>query len=295
MRPETPLARRRGRTLADVLLRLLVAAGLGLDAAVHAATADLYDGIGHLLSQGDLFRIEAGLACLVALFVLSTRSRAALVAAAVVSLSAAAALFASRYVDLGSLGPIPNMYEPAWDPQKSLALAGEIPAALASLAWLGLVRRGGPERKERRMRLTRSTALAGIGIAGALIAAGIAGGVEASTAASPARRPHANDAKVHQVNDVKVQHVTIVGNDQLRFVPSTVHLHAGKVRITLKDSGAYPHNLVIPALKFTSQSVTGDPGGTVVAFTVDFPHKGRYRFYCAYHQSAGMVGTFIVS
>jgi plastocyanin len=90
-------------------------------------------------------------------------------------------------------------------------------------------------------------------------------------------------------------HVTIVGNDRLRFVPSVVRVHVGKVRITLRDSGAYPHNIVIPALKVTTPSVTGDPGGTVTTVTVDFRHKGRYRFYCQYHQSAGMVGTFVVS
>lgn len=93
----------------------------------------------------------------------------------------------------------------------------------------------------------------------------------------------------------KVQSVTIVGNSRLRFSPSVVHVHVGKVRVTLKDSGAYPHNIVIPKLKVDSPSVTGDPGGTEVTFTVDFRHPGRYAFHCEYHASAGMVGTFVVS
>lgn len=285
MRRDVPAGHRRC-ALADLVLRLVAAAGLALDAGVHASSADLYDGVGHLLSEGDLFRVEAAIACLVALFVLTTYSRVAFAAAAVVGLSAAAALLASRAVDLGPVGPFPNLYEPAWDAQKSFALAGEIPAALASLAWLGRSRSGRPERKEGRMRLSRSTTLLGMGIAGVLVAAGVATGV-ASGGASPTHRLEKKRAPV--------QHVTIVGNDHLRFVPSAVHLHPGSVRITLKDTGAYPHNIVIPALRFTSQSVTGDPGGTVASFTVDFAHKGRYRFFCAYHQSAGMVGTFVVS
>lgn len=91
------------------------------------------------------------------------------------------------------------------------------------------------------------------------------------------------------------QRITITGNDHLRFSPSVVRVHTGYVRITLVDSGAYPHNIVIPGFSFTSASVTGDPGGTKTAFTIEFRHPGRYRFYCAYHRSAGMTGVFVVS
>ncbi len=91
------------------------------------------------------------------------------------------------------------------------------------------------------------------------------------------------------------QRVTIEGSNSLRFVPMTVHVRTGAVRITLKDMGAYPHNVVIPGLHVTSPTVTGDPGGTVARFTVTFPHPGRYPFHCQYHQSAGMTGMFVVS
>jgi plastocyanin len=74
-----------------------------------------------------------------------------------------------------------------------------------------------------------------------------------------------------------------------------VRLHTGKVQITLMDMGAYPHNIVIPSLKVTSATVTGDPGGSEVTFAVTFPRPGTYSFYCQYHQSAGMSGTFVVS
>lgn len=52
------------------LARLLAAAGLAVDAYVHAKLADRYDPISASISQGDLFRIEAGLAALAALLVL---------------------------------------------------------------------------------------------------------------------------------------------------------------------------------------------------------------------------------
>jgi plastocyanin len=91
------------------------------------------------------------------------------------------------------------------------------------------------------------------------------------------------------------QQVTISGNSSLRFAPMTVHVHPGTVRITLKDIGAYPHNLVIPGLHATSPTVTGDPGAATARFTVTFPRAGRYPFHCQYHQSAGMTGVFVVS
>lgn len=91
------------------------------------------------------------------------------------------------------------------------------------------------------------------------------------------------------------QRVTISGTSGLRFQPMTVAVHAGAVRVTLRDMGAYPHDIVIPALGVTSATVTGEPGSGSVSFTVRFPRPGRYRFHCQYHASAGMVGVFVVS
>ena len=90
-------------------------------------------------------------------------------------------------------------------------------------------------------------------------------------------------------------HVTIVGDNALRFAPAVVRVRSRSVRVTFKDTGAYPHNIVVPARHFTSPSVSGDPGNESVAFTLHFPRRGRYNFYCQYHVAAGMVGTFIVS
>jgi plastocyanin len=134
----------------------------------------------------------------------------------------------------------------------------------------------------------RGTLAAGV----ALTALGLAGC--GSSSASPAAGSSAPTGSTASPAAGE-QAITITGNSALRFSPMTVHVHTGKVRITLKDMGAYPHNIVIPSLKVTSATVTGDPGGLQKTFTVTFPHPGRYSFKCQYHASSGMVGVFVVS
>jgi len=130
--------------------------------------------------------------------------------------------------------------------------------------------------------------LAGCGGSAAPTASGSAPAGSAAAGSPASTSPSASSAAGEQA-------VTITGNSALRFSPMTVHVHTGKVRITLKDMGAYPHNIVVPSLKVTSATVTGDPGGLQKTFTVTFPHPGRYAFRCQYHASSGMVGVFVVS
>jgi plastocyanin len=136
-------------------------------------------------------------------------------------------------------------------------------------------------------------------MAAALAVAGCGGSSTPSSSAAqtPATHAPATHAPVTHApaSSAAGQRVTITGTNALRFTPMTVHVHTGKVRITLKDMGAYPHDIVIPELKVTSRTVTGDPGGAQVTFTVTFAHAGRYAFHCQYHASAGMTGVFVVS
>jgi plastocyanin len=261
------------------VLRLLVAAGLAVDAYVHADLAPAYDGIRASVSQGELFRIEAGLAAGAALLVLAVGRRAWFGVAVAVAAGGLGALLLYRYVDVGQLGPLPNMYEPSWFPEKTAAAVAE--AAAAVLAAAGLF--WGMRHREVTLNRRRF----GVAAAGALLAgiavAVFAGGGPGTPAAPAARAATAS------------QQVTITGNNMLRFAPMVVRLHTGTVRITLKNSGAYPHNIVIPALGVTSPTATGDLGGTQVSFTVKFARPGRYPFHCQYHASAGMTGTFVVS
>lgn len=120
----------------QMVLRLIAAAGLAVDAYVHADLAGRYDGNGADISQGTLFRIEAALAALAALLVLVHGRRLAAGFALLVSASALGAVLLYRYVDVGSLGPLPNMYEPLWFTEKTVSAVAEAVAAGASAALL---------------------------------------------------------------------------------------------------------------------------------------------------------------
>ena len=106
-----------------------------------------------------------------------------------------------------------------------------------------------------------------------------------------------------------VQAVTIGATDDFRFTPGDVSVHPGKVRLTLVDRGAYPHNIAFStlgptslgptslgptSLGATSASVSGSPGQTSTTLTLTFTRPGRYDFVCTYHSSAGMKGSLVV-
>jgi hypothetical protein len=115
-------ARARSRIVTWVL-RVVTAAALGVDAFVHNdlfREYDLNQGTA-TLSQGDLFRIEAVVSALVALALLVSSRWFVWVAAWAVAASAVGAMLLYRYHDPGALGPLPDMYEPYWFREKSVA------------------------------------------------------------------------------------------------------------------------------------------------------------------------------
>ena len=125
--PATSQAQRRRRSgWLDRGLRVATAAALGIDAYVHARDAGFYDFHGGgAISQGSLFHIEAAAAGLVALLLLAWRHPVAWLLAVAVAASALGAVLLYRYVDVGVLGPLPDMYEPIW------GVSGKLPAAYA--------------------------------------------------------------------------------------------------------------------------------------------------------------------
>jgi len=134
------------------------AAALVIDAVVHLQDAYFYDAnTGALLSQGQLFRIQAVVATVAALGVLAFPKRwPAWLFAALVAGSAAAAVIAYTYIDIGPLAGLPNMYEPSWGPPGKLASAIAESAgallALAGLAWaLAMRRRLAPAARHTRL------------------------------------------------------------------------------------------------------------------------------------------------
>ena len=119
------------------VLRVGTAAALGVAAVVHWQNAPAYDAVTATLSQGALFRAEAVLAVAVGLLVLVRPRPSSWVAAMLVGASALAAVLLYRYVDLGALGPLPDMYENTWQvPGKLLSAYAE--GAAVVLAALGL-------------------------------------------------------------------------------------------------------------------------------------------------------------
>jgi hypothetical protein len=118
-------------------LRVVTAASLVVDAVVHNELVHRYaPNQSGGLSQGQLFRIEAVVAMLAAALVLITARWFAWVIAFAVAASALAAVLISTNYDIGSIGPIPDMYEPIWYGKKTLAASAEAIGAVTALAGL---------------------------------------------------------------------------------------------------------------------------------------------------------------
>jgi hypothetical protein len=120
------------------VLRVATAATLGVDAVVHWQNAPAYDAVAGAISQGALFRAETAVAVAVGLLILVRPRTSGWVAAVLVAASALGAVVLYRYVDLGALGPLPDMYEDTWQvPGKLLSAYAEGTAVV--LAGLGLL------------------------------------------------------------------------------------------------------------------------------------------------------------
>ena len=131
-------ARTARETITGYLLRLATATALVIDAVVHIQDAHFYDAnAGALLTQGQLFRIQAVVALVAALAVLVWPRWISWLFAALVSASAAAAVVAYTYLDIGPVAGLPGMYEPSWGPPGKLFSAyAEVAGALLALAGL---------------------------------------------------------------------------------------------------------------------------------------------------------------
>jgi hypothetical protein len=97
------------------VLGVATAAALFVDASVHFHDAHFYDSVaGSVVTQGMLFRVEAAIPTLLGLALLVSPRRTIRIAALLVLASAFGAVMLYRYVNVGALGPLPNMYEPTW-------------------------------------------------------------------------------------------------------------------------------------------------------------------------------------
>jgi hypothetical protein len=111
-----------------------VVAGLAVDAYVHFNLASAFAQVKtSTLSQADLFRADATVALIAAVALLVRPRRYTAAFAFLVAAGGTVAVVLYRYVDIGSIGPIPNMYDPYWAPaKKTISAFAEGAAALAA-------------------------------------------------------------------------------------------------------------------------------------------------------------------
>ena len=119
-----------------VTLVAVVVAGLAVDAYVHLHLASTFDPIRGTISQGQLFRIEGYTAILAAAFLLIRPGRPAAAVAALVAGGGLAAVLLYAVVDVGPIGPLPNMYDPSWSTLKTWSAVGQAAATLAAVILL---------------------------------------------------------------------------------------------------------------------------------------------------------------
>ncbi len=125
----------RGGSSTRWALTIVVVVALAIDAFVHFDLASNFAQVKtSTLSQADLFRVEGVVAIIAALAVLVRPHRLTAAFAFLVAASATVAVVLYRYVDVGAIGPLPNMYDPYWQPTgKWLSAIAEIVAAVAAL------------------------------------------------------------------------------------------------------------------------------------------------------------------
>ena len=89
------------------------------------------------------------------------------------------------------------------------------------------------------------------------------------------------------------QQISVNGSD-FSFDPSTITVKVGQsVTIAFKNTGSYPHNLVIGDLNVGTKTIQSGETDTVT-FTPD--KVGNYTFTCTVpgHADRGMVGNLVV-
>jgi hypothetical protein len=125
----------------DVLRRSLVGvtvAGLAIDAVVHLKLAGDYDRVGSTVSEGALFRMEAVMAIIAAILLMVRPGRLTAAFAALVAGGGTALLVLYYFVNIGALGPLPNMYEHVWFAEKVLTLVAQAVATVSAIALIVL-------------------------------------------------------------------------------------------------------------------------------------------------------------
>jgi plastocyanin len=108
------------------------------------------------------------------------------------------------------------------------------------------------------------------------------------------KRPHTGTATASEVSGI--QTVTMTSGVDLRFHPSTIVVHPGRVRIILvntsKPGAGPPHNVIFAGLP--AADVPLATAGDTQSVTFIAPAPGTYDFVCSIHTLQGQTGKMIV-
>ena len=127
-----------------------------------------------------------------------------------------------------------------------------------------------------------------LGVGGYMV---LQGGSKPST--SVVTSPTQMTAPVREAKEPTEGEIVVEG-DEYKFLPSSISLTAGeKVKITYKNTGNVPHNLVIDELGVETATIVG---GKTASVEVTPTKTGTYTFYCSVgnHRALGMEGMMEV-
>lgn len=91
----------------------------------------------------------------------------------------------------------------------------------------------------------------------------------------------------------EVKEITVLASEY-EFTPTNIELKEGEaVKLTFKNTGTLPHNLVIDELGVTSKTINGGKEDVVEFKAIK---TGSFKFYCSIgnHRSLGMEGKATV-
>jgi len=137
-----------------VVIRLLVVAGLAVDAYTHIHLASNFKSNNDGVISGDwMFRLEGIVAAIVAILVLIWANRLTYLLAFVVAAGGVAAVVIFSKYNVGKIWPLSTVYEPIWYTEKYVSLIGEAVAAVAALIGVIYTSARSPRRTMSQERL----------------------------------------------------------------------------------------------------------------------------------------------
>jgi hypothetical protein len=137
----------------QILLRVLTATALVVSGYIHLHLAHRY-GYPGTVTGTQLFIAQGVAALVLAAAIFVTGNRWVWAAGAALGLASFAAVMLYRYVDIGAIGPLPNMYDATWrpSPDKMVSAVAELSAALWWALHVAAGRRDRHVARRRRRR-----------------------------------------------------------------------------------------------------------------------------------------------